>query len=209
MEIIYEVAVPQNHTESQSCKGWKGPPEIPQSSAILKQVPYSRLHRKASRQVINISRERDFTTSLGSQFQCYVTHTVTLTQSQFGKACRAAFAYANVKVLHIQGHSIKCQELLTFFSSCSESAQTFTFTSDLKVITRHYWINGVIFQPVPTIALGYLKNVKVLFPLALQFVSSVTSMQREIHQFLCEQLRIVAKILQLNFLIWFTCWYCR
>ena len=32
--------------------------------------PYSRLHRKVSRWVLSISREGDFTTSLGSLFQC-------------------------------------------------------------------------------------------------------------------------------------------
>ena len=36
-------------------------------------VTYSRLHRTLSRQVLNISREGDSTTSLGSLFQCSVT----------------------------------------------------------------------------------------------------------------------------------------
>jgi len=36
-------------------------------------VTYSRLHRTLSRQVLNISREGDSTTSLGSVFQCSVT----------------------------------------------------------------------------------------------------------------------------------------
>jgi len=36
-------------------------------------VTYRRLHRALSRQVLNISREGDSTTSLGSQFQCSVT----------------------------------------------------------------------------------------------------------------------------------------
>ena len=35
-------------------------------------VTYSRLHRTLSRQVLNISREGDSTTSLGSLFQCSV-----------------------------------------------------------------------------------------------------------------------------------------
>ena len=36
-------------------------------------VTYSRLHRNLSRQILNISREGDSTTSLGSLFQCSVT----------------------------------------------------------------------------------------------------------------------------------------
>jgi len=36
-------------------------------------VTYSRLHRTASRRVLNISREGDSTTSLGSLFQCSIT----------------------------------------------------------------------------------------------------------------------------------------
>ena len=36
-------------------------------------VSYSRLHRTSSRRVLNISREGDSTTSLGSLFQCSVT----------------------------------------------------------------------------------------------------------------------------------------
>ena len=43
---------------------------------LLKQVPYSKLPRKASRCVLYITREGDFTTSLGSLFQCSVTHNV-------------------------------------------------------------------------------------------------------------------------------------
>jgi len=46
--------------------------EIIESNPLLKQVPYSRLHRKVSRGVLNISRG-DSTTSLGSLFQCSVT----------------------------------------------------------------------------------------------------------------------------------------
>ena len=39
----------------------------------LKQIPYSRLHRKVSSQVLNISREGSSTTSLGSLFQFFIT----------------------------------------------------------------------------------------------------------------------------------------
>ena len=46
------------------------------STSLLKQVPSSRLHRKAFRQVLSISRERDATTSLGSLFQYSVTFKV-------------------------------------------------------------------------------------------------------------------------------------
>jgi len=37
-----------------------------------KQVPYSRLHRKVSRWVLNISREENSATSLLDVFQCFV-----------------------------------------------------------------------------------------------------------------------------------------
>jgi len=47
-----------------------GPTPLP------KQVPYNRLHRKASRRVFNISREADSTVSLGNLIQCSVTHKV-------------------------------------------------------------------------------------------------------------------------------------
>ena len=50
----------------------KGPLEI-EFKPLLKQVPYSRLHRKASRAVLSTYREADSTTSLGSLFQsCHV-----------------------------------------------------------------------------------------------------------------------------------------
>ena len=35
--------------ESQNYRGWKGPQEIPESNPLLKQTPYIRLHRLASR----------------------------------------------------------------------------------------------------------------------------------------------------------------
>ena len=54
-------------------KGWASwSPEV----LLLKQVPYSSLSRKASKRVLNISREGDSTASLGSLFQCSVTHMV-------------------------------------------------------------------------------------------------------------------------------------
>lgn len=40
---------------------------------LLKQLPYSGLHRKASWQVLNFSRKGNSTISLGSLFQCSVT----------------------------------------------------------------------------------------------------------------------------------------
>jgi len=55
---------------------WKGPLEIIQSSPRLKQVPYSRFHRKVSGQVLSISVEGNSITSLGSLFHCSVTLTV-------------------------------------------------------------------------------------------------------------------------------------
>jgi len=63
-------------SESQNCRCWKGPPEITESKPLPKQASYSRLHRDVSRQVLNISMEGDFMTSLGSLFQCSVTLTV-------------------------------------------------------------------------------------------------------------------------------------
>jgi len=44
---------------SQNGRGWKGPLEITKSSLLVKQVPHRRLHRKASRRVLNISGEGD------------------------------------------------------------------------------------------------------------------------------------------------------
>ena len=51
---------------SQRRGGWKGPLQIHHTNLLLKQVPYSRLHKKASRQVLIIPRGGDPTTSLGS-----------------------------------------------------------------------------------------------------------------------------------------------
>ena len=59
-------------TESQNCRGWKEPLGIIESNLPLKQVPYSRLHRKASTQVLNISREGDTMPSLGNLFQFFL-----------------------------------------------------------------------------------------------------------------------------------------
>jgi len=47
-----------------------------ESNPLLKQLPYSRLCRKSSRQVLINSREGNSTASLGSLFQCSVTLTV-------------------------------------------------------------------------------------------------------------------------------------
>mgnify|MGYP001852408091 CR=1 FL=1 len=59
-------------TESQNQRGWKGPLLITESNSPAEAVPYSRLHRKMSRWVLNISRG-DSTTSVGSFFQCSAT----------------------------------------------------------------------------------------------------------------------------------------
>lgn len=59
---------------------------------LLKQFPYSRLYRKASRRVLSISREDDSTTSLGSWIQCSVTLTVDFLCSD-GTPCVSACAY--------------------------------------------------------------------------------------------------------------------
>ena len=63
-------------TKSQDCRGWKGPQEIIKPNPPAKAVPYNRSDRQVSRQVLNISREADSTTSLGSLFQCSVTLTI-------------------------------------------------------------------------------------------------------------------------------------
>jgi len=47
----------EHSTESQNQRGWNGPLEIIQSNPLLRQAPYSRLHAKASRQFLNVSRE--------------------------------------------------------------------------------------------------------------------------------------------------------
>ena len=62
-------------SESQNCRGWKGPQEIA-SNPLLRQVPYNRSHRQVSSRVLSVSREGDSTASLGSLFQCCVTFTI-------------------------------------------------------------------------------------------------------------------------------------
>ena len=60
---------------SQNYRGWKVALEIILSNLVLKQVHYSNLYRKVSQQVLNIFREGDSTTSVGSLFLCSVTLT--------------------------------------------------------------------------------------------------------------------------------------
>jgi len=55
-------------TELQNCRVWTRPLELIQSTHPATAIPYSSLHRKASRWVLSISRG-DSTTSLGSLFQ--------------------------------------------------------------------------------------------------------------------------------------------
>lgn len=50
-------------TQSQNGRGCKGPLQI-EFDPLLMQVPYSMLHRKASREVLRIYREVDSTSSL-------------------------------------------------------------------------------------------------------------------------------------------------
>jgi len=59
-------AKPSTLTESQNGRDWKGHP-------CRSRVTYSKLHSTLSRWVLNISREGESTTSLGSLFQCSVT----------------------------------------------------------------------------------------------------------------------------------------
>ena len=67
---ILTFSLPQNHWIRVGKDLWRWSP-----TPLLKQVPYSRLHRKVSRRVLNISI-RDLTASLDSLFQCSVTLTV-------------------------------------------------------------------------------------------------------------------------------------
>ena len=60
-------------TESERLEGTSGDHRV---QSLLKQSPYSRSRRQVSRQVLNISREGNFTTPLGSLFQCSATLTV-------------------------------------------------------------------------------------------------------------------------------------
>ena len=61
-------------TESQNVRGWKGPLRIIWfKPPCQSRVTYSSLHRVSSRWVLNISREGDSTTPLGSLFQDSVT----------------------------------------------------------------------------------------------------------------------------------------
>ena len=60
--------------ESQNHKSWKGFLVIIKSKLLLEQIPYSRSHRKAS-------REGDSTTILGSLLQCFVTGYFSLLKS--------------------------------------------------------------------------------------------------------------------------------
>jgi len=64
-------------SQNQRTVGLKGPLETTESNFLLKKVPYRRFHRKATKQILNTSREGDTTASLGSLFQCCITLTST------------------------------------------------------------------------------------------------------------------------------------
>jgi len=69
--------------ESQNCRAWKGPLEIIESNTPAKQAPYCRLHRLASRWVLNVSRKGESTTSLGScssALSPFITHEEVLSR---------------------------------------------------------------------------------------------------------------------------------
>ena len=60
-------------TESQNGRGWGTSVGHLVQPSCRTRVTYSKLHRTLSRRVLNISREGDSTTPLGSLFQCCVT----------------------------------------------------------------------------------------------------------------------------------------
>ena len=66
------LSLPAIITESQHGGGWKGPLWVTQSNPRSR-VTQSRLHSTAARRGLNISREQDSTTSLGSLLQCSIT----------------------------------------------------------------------------------------------------------------------------------------
>ena len=71
--VNHRITESQNHriTEQQGLEGTSVSHLV--QPFCRSRVTYSRLHRTASRRVLNISREGDSTTSLGSLFQCSVT----------------------------------------------------------------------------------------------------------------------------------------
>jgi len=81
---------------------------------MLKQVPYSRLHRKASVWVLNISRGEDSTPSLGILFQCSVTF--------------KALLFTSVPVHLLSPSSSSCPSSCVFLLSA---------TSDDDVLKKH------------------------------------------------------------------------
>lgn len=60
-------------TESQNGRGQKGPQKLVQSNPPPSRIPYSTLHRMASRGVLNICRERNSTTSPENLLLCSAT----------------------------------------------------------------------------------------------------------------------------------------
>lgn len=73
------------NTELQRLEGTSR--DHPSPTPLLIQVPYSRLHRQVSRQVLNISREGDPTISVGGLFQSPVNFTVRYFSCSCGASC--------------------------------------------------------------------------------------------------------------------------
>ena len=129
----------QYFTESQNCRDWKGPLEV-ESKPLIKQVSYSKSHRQASRQVLNISIEDDFTTSLGSLFQCYVNLIINklfcifvwkLLYSSFSLVVLVLLQYTTEEsgLAHLQ---IKVTFSLTPLALCLYSTQPLPYSKELN-----------------------------------------------------------------------------
>lgn len=97
-------------SESPNCRGWMDLWRC-SPTCLQNQVPCNRLHRKVSRQVLSISRDRDSTTSLRSLFQCSI----------------------NLRVKETFSHVLMEQNCVTFCARCP----LFCFWAALKRALPH------------------------------------------------------------------------
>jgi len=63
----------QSAKRSQNCREWMDLWRSCSPTPLLKQIPYSRLYRKASRRIFNITGKGDCTAPPCSLFQCSIT----------------------------------------------------------------------------------------------------------------------------------------